>query len=116
MLRNIPSIVVFHVTPQENVARIQYAGIDPRFSKGKMMVSWYVSKRYIEWAVIHCSVQHHVYPDEMAVISVLADGKDLVSFFTPGRYYSNVIQKAETVTPAMFFLHTLGQGDNYDNE
>ncbi len=111
MLKNIPSMVVFHVTPEENVMSIMEHGINPKFSAGKMPVCWYVAKRYIEWAVIHVSVQHHVYPHELAVLAVLADGKDLTPFFTPGRYYSKAIMFPESVTPAMFFLHTLGQGD-----
>lgn len=114
MLKNIPSLVLFHVTPMENVHLIQQGGIDPRKSKGKMPVSWYVAKRHIEWAVVHCSVAHHVYPDELAVISILAKGSDMTTFFVPGRYYTYVTYQAESVTPAMFFLHSMGEGDNYE--
>lgn len=115
MLRNIPSLVVFHVTPMEYIHSIKLNGIDPRYSRGVMKVSWYCAKRHIEWAVIHCSVQHHVYPDEMMVLAVLAQGKDLVTFFQPGRYHTDVILYPESYTPAMFFLHEVGKGDN-ENE
>ena len=116
MLTNIGSLVVFHVTPMENIASIHMQGISPSYAKGKMLASWYVSKYRIEWAMIHTSLSHHVHMDELAVCAVLADSADLYKFIRPGYFYSYRTMKIESATPAMFFLHDIGEGDEHGLE
>jgi len=111
VLSKIGSMVVYHVTPSENVQSILDTEIDPSYHKGKMVACWFISKQRIEWAIIHCSVGHSVPIDELAVCAVLVDSKDLYKFNRPGFYYSFKGHKIESATPAMFFLHSMGMGE-----
>lgn len=111
MLKNIPSLVVYHVTPAENVMNIHDKGLLPSLAKGKMQAVWFVSRQHIQWAIIHCSNNHSTLPEDLAVCAVLVDGKDLYRFNRPGFYYSRHIHKIESATPAMFFLHQCGLGE-----
>jgi hypothetical protein len=116
MLKRVGSLVIFHVTPAENIPSIHLQGICPSYAKGKMQASWYVSKQRIEWALIHTSVAHHVSIDELAVCAVLAESEDLYKFFRPGYYYSYRTLRIESATPAMFFLHNMGEGEINEQE
>jgi len=105
------TIVVYHLTPDENVWSINQHGIDPNKARGKMKASWYVSKHNIEWAAIHTSIQHHVTPDCLSVCACLVDTSVLYKFFKPGFYYCYDIVKPESCTPLMFLLHNFGSKD-----
>jgi len=105
------SLVLFHVTPAENVQSILECGIDPKYATGKMKAAWFVSKQRIEWALIHTSAHHHVQIDELAVCAVMVYGRDMYKFNRPGFYYTYITHKIETATPAMFFLHSIGMGE-----
>jgi len=112
MLNLVGSLIVYHVTPEENIASIWMKGICPSYARGKMGASWYISKHRIEWALIHTSVAHHVGIDELAVCAVHVDAVDLYKFFKPGYYYSFTTLQIESATPAMFFLHNYGMDDD----
>lgn len=102
--------VLFHVTPDYNIESILHRGIDPDRSTGKMKVSWYVSAKRIEWAIIHTCEKKLVYPQQLLVCSVLADKSDITKFFLNGYYFTYTRYQVETVTPAMFFIHNMKEG------
>lgn len=107
-LKHIGSMVVYHVTPCENVSNILATSLDPTYAKGRMKAVWFVSRGNIEWAIIHCSVAHHCMPDDLSVCACLVDGSQLHKFFKPGFYYTFDNVEIESATPAMFFLHNFG--------
>lgn len=111
MLKQIGSLVVYHVTPDWNVQSINETGIDPSHSRGKMKASWYVSKQHIEWAIIHTSVGHSTLIDELVVCATLVQGEDMYRFNRPGFYYTFKVHQIESATPALFFLHSIGMGE-----
>lgn len=111
MLKHVGSLVIYHITPEENIPSILMQGICPSYATGKMQASWYVSKAHIEWAMIHTSVAHHTMIDELAVCAVLANAHGLYKFFKPGFYYTYETYQPESITPAMFFLHNMGEGE-----
>jgi len=111
MLHDVHSLVLYHVTPAENVLSILETTIDPKYAKGKMPVIWMVSRHRIEWALIHTSVHHDTAIDSLAVCAVHVFGKDVYRFNRAGFYYSYMAHKVESATPAMFFLHSIGMGE-----
>lgn len=111
MISDHYSMVVYHVTPEENVFLINKNGIDPRYSRGKMKASWYVSRRNIEWAIIHTSVGHHEPIENLVVCAVHVMGNDMYKFNRPGFYYTYKAHQIESASPAMFFLHSIGLGE-----
>ena len=111
MLKDIHSLILYHVTPSENVQSILQNGIDPAYATGKMKASWYVSRHRIEWAIIHAANLHHCTPDEMHVCAVHVLGSTMYRFNRAGFYYTYTIQQIESATPVMFFLHECGLGE-----
>ena len=105
------TIVVYHLTPEENVWSINVSGINPGKALGKMRASWFVSKNHIEWAAIHASVRHHVTPDGLSVCACLIETSLLYKFFKPGFYYCYNTVQPESITPLMFVLHNMGTSD-----
>lgn len=111
MLKDFHSMVVYHVTPEDNVYLITQNGIDPKYARGKMKASWFVSKHNIEWAIIHTSVGHHEPIESLVVCAVQVMGKDMYRFNRPGFYYTFNIHQIESASPALFFLHSIGMGE-----
>lgn len=105
MLKFQGSLVVYHVTPEENVLSILRDGLLPEKATSKWKVVWLVSRMNISWAMIHCSNAHRVFIDEMAVCAVHVTSEQLYHFNRPGRYYSSQVLNVESATPAMFFYH-----------
>lgn len=52
--------VVYHVTPGFNHAGIISVGVDPDRSRGKRLLSWWVSRDRLEWALAHVSAKYAV--------------------------------------------------------
>lgn len=114
MLNGINSMVVYHITPSENVQSIYEHGVSPRFSNCARNRVFVVSRHRIEWAIIHCSNRHSVSVDQLAVCALLVDGRHLTRMGFPGVYYAHIPLMIENSTPAMFFIEELGQGDSND--
>lgn len=114
MLKDIHSLVVYHITPSENVQSILEVGVSTRYSHCKNNTVWVVSRQRIEWAIIHASNRHSVSVDNLAVCSLLVDGRHLTRLGRPGIYFASITLPIETAIPAMFFMEELGQGDRFD--
>lgn len=112
MLKQLNSLVVYHVTLASNASSILENGIDPSYSSGKMQVSWYVSKHRIEWAVLHLSLLYHVLPEDLCICACCVEPKHLSVFMQPGRYYSKSVIHPESVVGVMEFFFPQGEIDN----
>ena len=65
------SMLLYHVTLEENVRSIMIEGIRPDLARGKAQASWYVSKAGILWAIAHTSLRHNVPVSELVVMPSL---------------------------------------------
>ncbi len=51
---------LFHVTPEFNLNSVLKSGIDPKRSRGKLEVSWWVNEARLTWAMAHVSARWSV--------------------------------------------------------
>lgn len=64
-------MIIYHVTPTNNLSSILERGISPEFSKGRFPACWYVSTEQTKlWAIAHVSARHHVDANSISVFEV----------------------------------------------
>lgn len=68
-MSEVPKIM-YHVTLNRNVSSIKDRGIDPSFSKGKLIVSWFVDFEHIQWALVKMSLKHKVPVSDMVIFEI----------------------------------------------
>lgn len=49
---------LWHVTHKGNLPAIEKEGIRPDLSRGKRMLSWYVTRDMVAWAFLHAAKRH----------------------------------------------------------
>lgn len=54
------SVRVFHVSPGFNQGGIMTIGVDPERSRGKQLLSWWVTEERLQWALAHVSARYAV--------------------------------------------------------
>lgn len=89
---------VFHVSLRRHHGSIVRLGIDPMYSRGKMMVSWFVTERMLPWAILHVMKRHQVPLSEVIAFECLVDKKHL-SKRRKGIY------TCQSVVDPLFFLN-----------
>jgi hypothetical protein len=114
---------LYHVTPARNGPFDNHFEIDPSYSKGKTLRSWFVDENRVEWALAHCSSRHKVPVNELAIIMVnVRDSSKFKRTCWSGVYTSTEKQMGARVVPAEFWLNTsdkyphLSEDDSEDDE
>lgn len=93
--------ILFHVTPESNLANIRINGLDPKYSTGVFKRSWLVQKKKLEWAIIHTSARHDLPTDKLYIFIFDAHRDTVTRFATPNVYYSTHILMPEDHFPAI---------------
>lgn len=92
---------LFHATPYWNFANILKVGIDPKFSRGELPVSWYVDHERVGWAIQHVSKRYNCDVREVIVFEITEQPKALF-FIAPmiGVYRTARIIRPSAIYPA----------------
>jgi hypothetical protein len=64
---------LYHVTPADNLASIQLAGLDPNRATGARPLVWLVTSSMIPWATMHTCRRHRVTTGSLYVCHVTVD-------------------------------------------
>lgn len=98
------TIVLYHVTPKENLASILQRGVLPQMSRGKDKVSWFVDRARLTWSCAHVSARHSVAVDSLIVLSVVATPDMLQKTAWEGVYRTRYTLKPESGQSATYYL------------
>lgn len=98
------SVVLYHVSPADNMLGIMTVGVDPDKSKGRMTASWYVNKRGIVWALAHTSLRHNVSVSELVVFTVMLPRTAVKRTAIPHMFYVKELYKPEYCSPGELFV------------
>lgn len=83
---------LFHVTLAQNAESIWQGGVDPHRSTGKLLVSWWVDRDDVVWALAHVSARYGVPVDQLIVIECDIPSVLVRRWATPGLYCVEVKQ------------------------
>lgn len=97
--------VLWHITSMSNLESILNLGIDPAFSTGKRLLSWYVKRKRIEDMILHISVRHNLSVPEMVVLGVVVDWNDMLRTAWKGVYCTRKLYQVETVSLGVMFVY-----------
>ena len=98
---NSDYLILFHVTPESNLASIRVNGVDPKYSSGVFKRSLFVQKSKLEWSIIHVSARHHLPTDKLYIFTFDVRRSLVTRFATKGVYYSTNVIEPESWFPAM---------------
>lgn len=68
---------VYHWTHESNLGSIITHGVDPSFSEGKLLASWFCGPSRLGWALCHVANRHGWDPDEMICLRIEVDSSTL---------------------------------------
>jgi len=97
----------YHVTTGDALASIFSHGIDPSYSKGKLKVTWLVSRYKIAWAILHVSYSHQAIVDDIYVCRVNVDWGAIKRSNKAGVVYTYDLLPVDDISPAMWFAEGL---------
>lgn len=106
------SIILYHITSEENMIGIMSQGIRPDLSRGKLSASWYVSKRGIIWALAHTSLRHDISVVRLIVMTVMLPVLVVKKTGIPYMFYTKSRFTPEYWLPAEYFINTEEIPDN----
>jgi hypothetical protein len=92
-------MILYHVTPTENLQSIYTHGLNPELSTGKRKVTWFVRADGLLWAISHISAHWKTSVDKISVISVSLDEDELK------RTCWRPVFTKETLTPKIRLMH-----------
>jgi len=108
------SIILYHVTPMVNQHSIDQEGISPHFARNKMNACWFVSRKQIQWGILHTSLRHNLPVSELMICACMIPARYIKKMGILNMYYTRVTVKPESYTPAEFFIETnVIQGEDY---
>ncbi len=105
------SIMLYHITSEENVNAIMMQGVRPDLSRGKMSAAWYVNKRGIVWAIAHVSLRHDLSVANLVVMTSMLPRKVVRKSGIAHMFYTKSCFIPEAWSPAEFLLG-LPEGEN----
>lgn len=76
-------------------------GIDPKFSRGQLPVSWYVDSSMVEWAITHTADKYGCFIQEVIIFEVVEQPKAKF-FIAPqiGVYRTALVMRPSAIYPA----------------
>lgn len=107
MTNSVIMPALYHATPYWNFDPILRRGVDPKFSRGELPVSWWCSVERVEWAIQHCAARYSIGVREVVVFEV--EEKPKAYFFIApqtGVFRSGLVIRPTAIYPAYNWFPT----------
>jgi hypothetical protein len=95
------TVKLYHVTTSAALQSVLNRGVDPRYSKGKQLLSWWVDEKRMLYGLAHASARHEMPVGLLIIVSAYVDADEI----RPTRW-AGVYTAAATITVATFEVGT----------